>query len=69
MTASGVYYETYPWYQERFATAYRQELDHFVAWVQGKAGPAATGEEGRAALTIALAATESFRTRQPIEVG
>jgi len=68
MTASGVYYETYPWYQERFATAYRQELDHFVACAQGKAEPTATGEDGRAALTIALAATESFRTGQPIEV-
>ena len=67
LTRDGVYYETYPWYRERFATAYRQELVQFVAWVQGEAEPAATGEDGRAALAVALAATESFRTGQPVE--
>jgi len=65
MTSGGVCYHTYPWYQERFAVAYRRELDHFIAWVQGQAEAAASGEEGRAALAIALAATESFRTGQP----
>jgi inositol 2-dehydrogenase len=63
----GVRYATYPWYQERFAAAYRRELCQFVAWVQGQAGPAATGKEGRTALAIALAATESFRRGQPVE--
>ena len=67
MTRDGVHYGTYPWYQERFAASYRQELCHFVAWVQGQAEPAIAGEEGRAALAIALAATESFRTGQPVE--
>lgn len=67
LTSSGVCYKTYPWYQERFAEAYRQELGHFVAWVQGKASPLATGEDGRTALAVALAATESFRTGQPVE--
>jgi inositol 2-dehydrogenase len=68
LTGSGVHYETYPWYQERFAEAYRQELCHFVAWVQGEAKPSATGEDGRTALAVALAATESFRTGQPVEL-
>ena len=67
LTRDGVCYETYPWYEERFATAYRQELDHFAAWVLGEAEPTATGEEGRAALAIALAATESFRMGRPLE--
>ncbi len=67
LTSDGVCYETYPWYQERFATAYRQELVQFVAWVQDEAKPEATGEDGRAALAVALAATESFRTGRPVE--
>ncbi|UCC63346.1 MAG: hypothetical protein JSV36_21865 [Anaerolineae bacterium] len=49
----------------RRAVACRQELDHFIAWIQGQAEAAASGEEGRAALAIALAATESFRTGPP----
>ena len=68
LTRDGVHYGTYPWYQERFAAAYRQELCQFVAWVQGQAEPAIAGEEGRTALAIALAATESFRTGQPVEL-
>ena len=67
LTGNGVCYETYPWYQERFAIAYRQELEHFVALVRGKAEPTATGQEGRIALATALAATESFRTGRPVK--
>jgi inositol 2-dehydrogenase len=65
----GVCYETHPWYQQRFAAAYRLEMAHFVAQVQGRARATATGQEGRAALAVALAATESSRTGKPVRVG
>lgn len=67
LTGNGVCYETYPWYQQRFAVAYRRELEQFVACVQGQAEPTATGEDGRAALAVALAASESFRRGQPVK--
>jgi len=68
LTSQGVCYEAYPWYQERFATAYRQEIYHFVACVQGRAESVATGEDGRRALAVALAATESSHIGQPVKL-
>jgi myo-inositol 2-dehydrogenase/D-chiro-inositol 1-dehydrogenase len=55
-------------FQERFATAYRAELDHFIAAVLDGA-PLETGlEDGRRALIIADAADKSAKTRLPVSV-
>jgi predicted dehydrogenase len=59
------YIENFP---ERFADAYAAELAHFVEGVPSRATPACTGEDGRRALLIALAATESWRANRPVAV-
>jgi len=69
MSTAGVCHDTYPWYPERFAAAYREELRHFLLLVQGEAEARATGEDGRAALAIALAVVQSFRSGQPVRLG
>jgi len=68
LTPAGVCHDVYPWFQERFAEAYGQELRHFIAWVRGEAAPEATGEDCRAALAIALAVRESYRLGRPVAV-
>ncbi len=62
------------WFVDVFGEAYASELAHFVTRVRnytrgetsGQAGPAASGEDGRAALVLALAAIRSVETRQPV---
>ncbi len=58
----------FPGFQQRFADAYRHELDHFVnAVIDGT--PMETGlEDGRRSLLIADAATESAQQRQPVTI-
>ena len=46
----------YPGFLERYAEAYAAELRDFVAGVRDRRPPAVTGEDGRRALAIALAA-------------
>ena len=53
---------------ERYAAAYQAELEHFLAVLDGKAAPLVTGDDGRRALVLADAATESMRTGKLIEV-
>ena len=53
---------------ERYAAAYRAELEHFLAVVGGAAAPAVTGEDGRRALILADAANQSLRTGRVVEV-
>lgn len=45
-----------------WTVGYEAEARRFVAAIDGSAGPAASGEDGRAALELALAAEESLRT-------
>jgi myo-inositol 2-dehydrogenase/D-chiro-inositol 1-dehydrogenase len=47
---------------ERYAEAYRRELDHFVAVVRKESAPLASGEDGVKALALADAAVRSFET-------
>ncbi|MFZ5916933.1 MAG: Gfo/Idh/MocA family oxidoreductase [Chloroflexota bacterium] len=68
LDGEGVHFQVYPWYQERFAAAYRLEMEHFVAHVRGQKAAQATGEEGRLALQTALAVTESFRHGRPVSL-
>jgi myo-inositol 2-dehydrogenase / D-chiro-inositol 1-dehydrogenase len=56
------------WFLDMFGEAYTSELAHFVAAVRGRAQPESTGEDGRAALVLALAAIRSVETGRPIRV-
>jgi len=57
-----------PFFLERYADAYRAELDHFVTIVQGDATPYVTTHDGRQALALAetaLASSKSARIETP----
>ncbi|MGO4669098.1 inositol 2-dehydrogenase [Bosea sp. 2RAB26] len=53
---------------ERYAAAYRAELDAFVAALKGKTAPLPSGEDGLKAQILADAATESARSGKPVAV-
>ena len=53
---------------ERFGSAYTAELAHFVDCVRGGTTPACTGEDGRAALAMALAAIRSAETGRSVAI-
>jgi len=57
-----------PFFLERYAAAYRAELDAFITAVAAHRAPAPTGDDGLRALLLADAATESVRTGQPVAV-
>jgi scyllo-inositol 2-dehydrogenase (NAD+) len=48
--------DMYPGFLERYADAYAAELRAFISGVPGRRPPAVTGDDGRRALAIALAA-------------
>jgi myo-inositol 2-dehydrogenase/D-chiro-inositol 1-dehydrogenase len=53
---------------ERYADAYRRELDDFIdAVLEGRA-PRAGGEDGKRALLLADAAWESVKTGAPVRL-
>jgi myo-inositol 2-dehydrogenase/D-chiro-inositol 1-dehydrogenase len=65
------------WFLDVFGEAYAAELAHFVARVRTETptrtsghggGAAASGEDGRAALVLALAALRSVETGKPVRV-
>jgi predicted dehydrogenase len=60
--------DLYPGFLERYAEAYAAELRDFVAGVRDRRPPAVTGEDGRAALAIALAATRAAATSVEVPV-
>ena len=53
---------------ERYAAAYRAELDAFVTACTGGVAPVPTGSDGLKAQVLADAATESVRTGKPVAV-
>ena len=53
---------------DMFGAAYTAELAHFCVSVRTKTPPECTGEDGRAALVLALAAIRSVETRRPVRV-
>jgi len=54
--------DLYPGFLERYADAYLAEMRDFVAAVRDRRPPAVAGEDGRAALAIALAAGRAAAT-------
>jgi myo-inositol 2-dehydrogenase/D-chiro-inositol 1-dehydrogenase len=57
-----------PFFLERYAAAYRAELDTFVTAVTSGQAPKPDGEDGLKALVLADAATESARTGLAIKL-
>ena len=57
-----------PFFLERYAAAYRAELDAFIAAVMHGAAPLPNGDDGLRALLLADAATESARTGATIRL-
>ncbi len=53
---------------ERYAEAYRIELDHFLDCLEGKAQPLTTMRDGRVALQLADAAEASMKSGQPVAI-
>ncbi|HUI16872.1 MAG TPA: inositol 2-dehydrogenase [Alphaproteobacteria bacterium] len=53
---------------ERYAAAYRRELDHFVTAVEEGTEPIAGGEDGLKALALADAAVRSWASAAPVKL-
>jgi myo-inositol 2-dehydrogenase / D-chiro-inositol 1-dehydrogenase len=58
-----------PFFLERYAAAYRAELDHFLDSVAGGTQPSPSGEDGLRAQLLADAATHSHKTGQLVRLG
>jgi myo-inositol 2-dehydrogenase / D-chiro-inositol 1-dehydrogenase len=59
----------YPyWFLDRFGLAYEREIAEFARCVAEDQAPRATGEDGRQALAVALAAAQSAREGRPVGV-
>lgn len=56
------------WFVDLFGEAYTAELAHFVACVRTGEAPACSGADGRAALSMALAAIRSVESGQPTRI-
>jgi myo-inositol 2-dehydrogenase/D-chiro-inositol 1-dehydrogenase len=54
---------------ERYAAAYRAELEAFIAAIRDRTSPSPSGEDGLKAQILADAATESARSGQTVRVG
>jgi myo-inositol 2-dehydrogenase/D-chiro-inositol 1-dehydrogenase len=57
-----------PFFLERYAAAYRNELDEFLKALRGAPAQLASGEDGRRALLLANAAQESLDSGVPIRL-
>jgi predicted dehydrogenase len=58
--------DLYPGFLERYAEAYAAEMRDFITGVADRRPPAVTGDDGRRALAIALAAARSAATAQQV---
>jgi myo-inositol 2-dehydrogenase/D-chiro-inositol 1-dehydrogenase len=67
-TAAGALQPRPRWFIDLFEAAYAAELEAFAAAVRGATAVWCTGEDGRAALRIALAAIESVNTARPVRI-
>ncbi len=68
-TASGTATPALPYFfLERYAASYRREWEAVVEAVRAGTAPPVSGEDGRAALVIGLAAWRSLREHRPVAV-
>jgi inositol 2-dehydrogenase len=68
LAAGGAAHDVVGHYLERFADAYLNEMRDFVESVLRDRTPEVTGEDGRRALAIALAAERSYRESRPVSL-
>jgi myo-inositol 2-dehydrogenase / D-chiro-inositol 1-dehydrogenase len=57
-----------PWFLERFALAYRAELEAFVAALQAGRAPDPGVDQGVAVLRVCAAAERSYREGRPVRL-
>src|SRR5207245_8843924 len=57
-----------PFFLQRYAEAYRRELDHFIGAVDSGTPPLVGGADGIRGLKLADAAEESARTGHPVQL-
>ena len=57
-----------PFFMERYAAAYRAELEHFVDCLAAGKAPSPSGEDGLAALALADKAGESLASGLPVKI-
>jgi len=68
-TAAGAQADAFQnFFLDRYAQAYRAEMDHFADILAGKAEPSVGYADGVAALALAEAAAESVRTGAPVRL-
>ena len=69
LNRGGAHHDVVPYLMERFGDAYRAQIDAFVTCLRDGSPPRVTGEDGLAALAIAVAATRSHHAGgQPVTV-
>jgi inositol 2-dehydrogenase len=68
LTRQGISHDMVPYLMERFGEAYLAQAQDFVERVRADQSPVVTGQDARAALEIALAATQSYHEARPIEL-
>ena len=68
MTKSQIAHDTVPFFIERFAEAYTTQLQDFVDNALHEREPSVTLQDGIEALRVGLAATQSLKARQSVEV-
>ena len=57
-----------PFFLERYAAAYRAELDAFLAAIKKRAAPSPSGEDGLREQLLADAATKASQSGKPVRL-
>jgi inositol 2-dehydrogenase len=68
LTRQGISHDMVPYLMERFGEAYLAQAQDFVQRALNQQEAAVTGHDARAALEIALAATQSYHEARPVEL-
>jgi scyllo-inositol 2-dehydrogenase (NAD+) len=68
LTFKGSTYDIIPDFPSKFKDAYLLEMIHFIESLANGTKPACTAEDGKAALEIAIAATDSFKTGKLVHI-
>ncbi|NJN94060.1 MAG: inositol 2-dehydrogenase [Anaerolineales bacterium] len=68
LTRQGISHDMVPYLMERFGEAYLAQAQDFVERVRADQAPVVSGQDARAALEIALAATQSYHEARPVEL-
>jgi predicted dehydrogenase len=68
MTRAGITHDTVPYFMERFAEAYANEIRDFVACLVENRPPSVTGLDARKATAIGIAATMSLDEGRPVHL-